>query len=147
LTERALEARLRSAKLVMELEGQSASAIDAAVPDLRQGIISSFQRSSEVERKALQAAESRWLRLLASMHGLDVEERRETLAQVRSQAGEDRSTLGIAHALEQTGSSQGDAWAKLAELNRLIDMANGIGRDALRGTIILDGMRDRTPLN
>ncbi len=101
LTQRALEARLRSARIVMQLDGKSAREISGAQDALRQEIISSFTRAPEFRRKAMQAAQSRGLRLLAMMASTAPDQRREKLNEAISSAGSNPSTLAVAHALEE----------------------------------------------
>ena len=112
LTERALEARLRTAKTVMQLQGKSAGEIDRAEPKLRQEIIKSFKRVPDDKRKALQAAESRWLRLLVTTAPLSPDERKKKLNNAALRAGSAASTLSVAHAIEEPQTIGGMTWAQ-----------------------------------
>lgn len=135
-TERALEARLRSARTVMLLQGSSADEIDSALPRLRQDIVSSFDQVSDAERKALQAAEARWWNLQLSMNASTPEQRLAKLNQAAERAGTNLSIATTAHALEE-GINHAELMAEYREhlsqvLELLFEAQRGAGAvDAL----------------
>ena len=101
LTERAVEARLRSVKAVMQIQGAKVDQIDNSIPRVRREIIESFSDLPDDRRSALQFAESRWLKLLGSMINRAPEDRRHSLAEAAKFALGDTSPSNVAHHLEQ----------------------------------------------
>lgn len=136
LTERALEARLRSARTVMLLHGSSADEIDSALPRLRQDIVSSFDQVSDAERKALQAAEARWWNLQLNMNASTPEQRLAKLNQAAERAGTNLSIATTAHALEE-GINHAELMAEYREhLNQVLELL----LEAQRGAGAVDAL-------
>ena len=135
LTERALEARLRSARTVIQLQGKSAQQIHDAIPRLRVDIVASFRQSPAPARKAMQAAESRWLRLLASMSSSTQSERLAKLINAEESAGSHASTLSLAHTLEEQAAQS----SLQSELDRFTKSLESMAY----WPYVLEGMRQR----
>ena len=114
--------RLRSARTVMQLQGKSAGEIDSALPSLRQEIVASFHQVPDAERKALQAAESRWWGLHDSMNASTPEQRLAKLNQAAERAAANPSTANMAHALEE-GASYATLMAQHREhTNKMLEL-------------------------
>jgi hypothetical protein len=102
LSARAVDARMRSAKIVMQLQGKSADQIEAALPRLRIETVSSFPQMSAQQRQDLMAAEVGWLQTVGRLANKNLAERQIEFRQAVAHAGDDQATvLSIARHLER----------------------------------------------